>query len=211
MSDYRPGVLLDLDGTLVDSVYQHVAAWGEALRLHGYDVPLWRVHHGIGMGGERLLPWLLGGQVTDAEALSTEHKKRFLGRTDQLVATEGALALLDDLEAREIPYIVATSAESEVRDALLEVLGRTDLPAASADDVGSPKPAPDLLLTTCAELGVDPAAATLVGDSPWDAEAARRVGIRCVGVRTGGFGDQMLLDAGAFDVVEDPKALIGRL
>ena len=211
MSGYRPGVLLDLDGTLVDSVYQHVAAWGEALRLHGYDVPLWRVHHGIGMGGERLLPWLLGRHVDDADALSAEHTKRFLSRTDQLVATEGALALLDDLEEREIPYIVATSAESEVMEALLQTLGRTDLPTATADDVGSPKPAPDLLLATCAEIGIEPSAATLVGDSIWDAEAARRVGIRCVGVRTGGFGDEMLLAAGAIDVVADPKALIGRL
>ena len=211
MPDYRPGVLLDLDGTLVDSVYLHVATWGETLRAHGYDTPLWRVHYGIGMGSDRLLPWLLGGHVDEAEALSEEHKQRFLDRTDQLQPTAGALDLLEDLEQRDIAHIVATSAGSEIRDALLEALGRKDLKTTTADDVGSPKPAPDLLLSTCEEIGVDPSAATIIGDSVWDAEAADRAGIRCIAVRTGGFGDGQLLDAGAFDVVDDPRALIGRL
>ena len=211
MPDYRPGVLLDLDGTLVDSVYLHVATWGETLRAHGYDVPLWRVHYGIGMGGDRLMPWLFGEHVDDAEKLSKEHEERFLDRTGQLLPAAGALQLLDDLERREIAYIIATSAGTAVRDALLEALGRTDLPTATADDVGSPKPAPDLLLATCEEIGVDPGAATIIGDSVWDAEAAHRVGIRCIAVRTGGFGDEQLLKAGAFDVVDDPRALVGRL
>lgn len=208
---YKPGVLLDLDGTLVDSVYQHVVAWSEALAGHGYEVPAWRIHAGIGMGGSRLVPWLLGRHVDDADELSDDHRRRFLDHAEQLRPTRGAPALVDDLERREIAFRIATSAESEVREVLLAALGRKDLPSADADDVGSSKPAPDLLLATCTDLGVEPEDATLVGDSPWDAEAARRVGIRTIAVRCGGFGDDRLLFAGAEDVVDDPGALVGRL
>src|SRR5690606_11157849 len=99
------------------------------------------------------------------------------------------------------------SATGPVADALLDALGRDGLPTVDADDVGSPKPAPDLLLSAAGELGTDPARMTLVGDSPWDAEAAARVGIRMIAVRCGGFGDDALLAAGAIDVVDDPRAL----
>ena len=211
MPTYRPAVLLDLDGTLVDSVFHHVVAWSEALRAGGHEVPLWRIHEGIGMGSDRLLPWLLGRHVDDAGELSSAHKQRFLDRADTLQATPGAAGLLDDLERREVPFIIATSAEPEIRDVLLKVLGRTDLPFSDAGDVDSPKPAPDLLLASAAEVGVDPEQATLIGDSPWDAEAADRIGMRCICVRTGGFGDDRLLDGGAAAVVDDPRALIGRL
>lgn len=208
---YQPGVLLDLDGTLVDSVFEHVVTWGEAFRTRGYDVPLWRIHAGIGMGGSRLVPWVLGRHVEDADELSDDHRLRFLDRAHELRPTRGAVELLDDLEHRKVPFQIATSAEADVREALLDALGRTDLPSADADDVGSSKPAPDLLLATCADLGIEPAHATLVGDSPWDAEAARRVGIRTIAVRCGGFGDGRLLAAGADAVVDDPGALVGRL
>jgi HAD superfamily hydrolase (TIGR01509 family) len=208
---YRPGVLLDLDGTLVDSVFHHVMTWDAAFRGAGYEVPLWRIHAGIGMGSKRLVPWLLGRHVPDAQALSDEHKRRFLDHAGELRPTRGALQLVEDLETRGIAFLVATSAEGEIRAALLEALGRKDLETSDAEDVGSPKPAPDLLLSACARLGVEPSAATLVGDSPWDAEASRRVGVRCLTVRTGGFGDEELLHAGADDVVDDPAALIGRL
>lgn len=208
---YAPAVLIDLDGTLVDSVFVHVVAWAEAFAARGYDVPQWRIHAGIGMGGKRLVPWLLGRHVDDADDIADDHRRRFLDRAEQLRATRGAGELLDDLERREVAYQVATSAEAEVREALLTTLGRKDLPTADADDVGSPKPAPDLLLAACAQLGAEPTQATLVGDSPWDAEAATKVGIRCLAVRCGGFGDDRLQHGGAFAVVDDPGALVGRL
>ncbi|HVM00294.1 MAG TPA: HAD family hydrolase [Egibacteraceae bacterium] len=208
---YRPGVLLDLDGTLVDSVYQHVVAWSEAFQARGYEVALWRIHAAIGMGGKVLVPWLLGRHVDDAEELSDDHRRRFLDRAEELRPTRGAAALVDDLERRKVSFRIATSAESDVREALLDALGRSDLASADADDVGAAKPAPDLLLATCAELDVEPEDATLVGDSPWDAEAARRVGIRTLAVRCGGFGDDRLLSAGADAVVDDPQELLGRL
>ncbi len=212
MDDYTPAVLLDLDGTLVDSVFLHVVAWEAALRGSGRIVPMWRIHEGIGMGGQRLLPWLLGEHPPDAEQITAEHQRRFLRHAEQLAPTAGANALLEDLERRGIAFTISTSAEPEISEALLESLGRKDLPVADAEDVGSPKPAPDLLLSALAKLGdLDPADATLVGDSPWDGEAARRVGMRCMAVRCGGFGDDRVLSAGAIDVVDDPRALIGRL
>ncbi len=207
----EPAVALDLDGTLVDSVYQHVIAWDQALTAAGYAVPLWRIHSGIGMGSERIVPWLLGRQVPDLEELKEAHEKRFEALADGLRATDGALDLLDDLEARGVDYTIATSASGPTREILLKALGRQDLPGTDADDVDSPKPAPDLLLAACAELERDPSVVTLVGDSPWDAEAASRVGMRFIGVRCGGFGTAQLTAAGAYDVVHSPRDLIGRL
>jgi len=204
-------VLLDLDGTLVDSVFHHVLAWDAAFAAHGHEIPLWQIHESIGMGSARLVPHLLGRPADEAEDLSAEHEERFLALADGLRATDGALDLLADLEARGVPHVVATSATGKVADALLAALGREDLPTVDADDVGSPKPSPDLLLAACEEKGWDPTKATLVGDSPWDAEAADRIGMRMLAVRTGGFGDSRLLDGGAADVVDCPRRLVGRL
>lgn len=204
-------VLLDLDGTLVDSVYHHVVTWARSFHEHGYEVPLWRIHASIGMGSDRMMPWLVGGQVDDPEGLSDGHERRFLELADELRPTDGARELLDDLEAREVPFLIATSAGEAEKEALLEALGRPDLGTTHADEVASSKPAPDLLEASLDQLGVPAAAVTLVGDSPWDARAASRIGMRCISVRCGGFGDADLRDAGAIDVVDGPRDLIGRL
>ena len=204
-------VLLDLDGTLIDSVFHHVIAWDASLRRHGYEVPQWRIHAGLGMGSKRLVPWLLGGHVEDAEAVIAAHGELFSRRVADLAPTPGACALLEDLDRRGVPHLIATSARADMRRRLLEKLGRSDLPALDAEAIEHSKPAPDLLLEGCRQLGVDPQRATMVGDAPWDAEAARRIGMRCLAVRCGGFGDGALLAAGATAVVDDPRALIGRL
>jgi HAD superfamily hydrolase (TIGR01509 family) len=213
MSEDLPtfGVLLDLDGTLVDSVYAHVDAWHAALLAAGHDVPAYRIHAAIGMGSDRLVPWLLGQHVEEADELSDEHTRRFLARVDQLRPTPGARALLDDLERRDVPFVIATSASGEERQALLDVLGRDDLPATDADAVDSSKPAPDLLLAACRDAGFDPTTTLMVGDAPWDAYAATRVGIRPIAVRCGGFGDEALTSAGAVRLVDAPRDLVGQL
>ena len=211
MSAPTPAVLLDLDGTLVDSVFLHVTTWHQALRGAGRLVPMWKIHEGIGMGGDRLVPWLLGEHVDDMEDLKEAHKKLFLAAAEELVPTPGAKALLDDLQRREVPFLVATSAGGETAEALLAALDDPDVDIFTADDVGSPKPAPDLLLAALDKLGTTTEDATMVGDSPWDAEAADRIGVRMLAVRCGGFGDGRLLDAGASAVVDDPRALVGRL
>lgn len=211
MSAPTPSVLLDLDGTLVDSVFLHVTTWHEALRRSGRVVPSWRIHEGIGMGGDRLLPWLLGEHVSDVAELEEVHTKLFLEHAEALVPTPGAHALLDDLHHRKVPFLVATSAGGETADALLAALDNPDVEVFNADDVESPKPAPDLLVAALEKLGASTDDATMVGDSPWDAEAADRIGVRMLAVRSGGFGDGRLLDAGASAVVDDPRALVGRL
>ena len=205
------GVLLDLDGTLVDSVYQHVVAWYEAFRDHGHDVAQARIHAAIGMGSDRLVPWVLGRHVDDAETIADDHERRFLGVAGGLRRTAGALELLHDLEVREVPFVVATSAGSQEREALLEVLGREDLPLVDSDEVASSKPAPDLLLQACADRGFSPAASVMVGDAPWDALAAGAAGTTAVAVRCGGFGDDTLAAAGASRIVDDPAGLVGQL
>ena len=204
-------VLLDLDGTLVDSVYLHVVAWHDALRAAGHLVPMARIHAGIGMGSDRLVPWLLGRQIDGADAISNDHTARFLERADDLVATPGARELLEDLEAREVPFVVATSAGSEERDALLAALGGEVVPLTDSDDVGSSKPAPDLLVSACYQLSIDPGLFTMVGDAPWDALAAERLHMHAVAVRCGGFGDALLREHGAARIVDAPRDLIGTL
>ncbi|GGI08044.1 HAD family hydrolase [Egicoccus halophilus] len=205
------GILLDLDGTLVDSVHQHVVAWHEAFHAAGYTVPQWRIHAGIGMGSDRIVPWLLGRHVDDADALADDHTRRFLDTVDTLEPTEGARDLLDDLDRRGVSYIISTSASTTEREALFEVLGRDDLPYTDADAVDSSKPAPDLLLSSCVQAGIDPARAIMVGDAPWDALAALRAGMSAVAVRCGGFGDDALTGAGAQRVVDAPRQLVGQL
>jgi HAD superfamily hydrolase (TIGR01509 family) len=205
-----PAALLDLDGTLVDSVYHHVLAWQDALRDAGYDVPATRIHAGIGMGSDRLLPWLLGGHVDDADAISDAHGERFLARAQDLRPTPGAAALLDDLRRREVDFVIATSAGEATREALLDVLGEQDLPLAGAGDHDS-KPSPDTLIAACGQIGTTPDRAVLVGDAPWDAVAARRIGMLSIAVRCGGFGDALLRESGFSRIVDDPRGLIGQL
>ena len=206
-------VVLDLDGTLVDSVHHHVTAWHRALVAEGFDVPMVRVHAGIGMGGDRLVPWLLGRPVDDDlhDRLSSRHGELFRAVADDLRATSGARALLDDLEARGVPHVVATSASADDRAVLLRALVREDLDVVDADDVASSKPAPDLLLAACDHVGADPTDAVMVGDAPWDAHAARRAGMSCVLVRCGGFGDTLLREAGPTRLVDVPADLVAQL
>lgn len=211
MSPTSRAVILDLDGTLVDSVHHHVTAWHRALVTEGHDVPMTRVHAGIGMGSDRLLPWLLGGHADVTDTLSDRHRELFLAVTDDLRPTPGALALLDDLATRDVPHVVATSAAPEERAALLDALGREDLDVVDSGDVGSSKPSPDLLLAACAHLGIGPENAIMVGDSPWDARAATRASMPCVLVRSGGFGDQELLAAHPSRLVDAPGDLVGQL
>ena len=205
------GVLLDLDGTLVDSVYPHVVAWYEALAAAGHTVAMATIHAGIGMGSDRLLPWLLGGHIDGAQEISDDHKQRFLERADALAPTSGATALLDDLERRKVPFLISTSASTTEREALLAALGRDDLPITGADDVASSKPAPDLLVAARAQLDGELSHVIMVGDAPWDALAAARAGMDAIAVRCGGFGDGILREAGAGRIVDAPGDLIGTL
>ncbi|HEX6257662.1 MAG TPA: HAD family hydrolase [Euzebyales bacterium] len=207
----RFGVVLDLDGTLVDSVYHHVLAWDAALSRHGHQVPLDRIHRAIGLGGSRLVTWLLGGQPDDVDALTDAHETLFLADAERLRPTVGAGALIDDLQRREVPTVIATSAQAAIREALLGVLGDPQLPATDADTVDDAKPSADLLIASSRQIEVEPAHAVLIGDSPWDVAAARRVGMQMIAVRTGGFADSALLARGPATIVGTPNDLVGTL
>lgn len=217
MTESRRGVVLDLDGTLVDTVFHHVLAWDAIFRAHGLVVELWRVQRAIGLSGPRLVSWVTGRSPRDLggllPALVDGHERTFLDRTEPgaLHPTDGATALLADLEEREVPFVVATSATGAMAELLLEALGRTNLQLHTAEDVASTKPAPDPLLAACAAIDVEPGQATMIGDAPYDAESARRAGARAIALRCGGFPDAALREAGAWTVVDAPRALLGRL
>ena len=206
----KQGVLLDLDGTLVDSVYHHVRIWYEVLQSAGHAVEHWKVHRAIGMSSKRLVPWLAGTPDVDTESLAQEHECRFLECASKLIPTQGALALLDDLAMRKVPHHVVTSAAPAVRRALFEALGR-ELPTTDAGADAPTKPAANPILSGASALGIPAERLTFVGDSVWDGEAARRASVHFIAVRCGGFADAMLLQSGALWVENAPRDLIGRL
>jgi HAD superfamily hydrolase (TIGR01509 family) len=201
-------VLFDLDGTLVDSVYQHATMWHDVLRDHKLHVPLWKLHRAIGLPGERLLAWLLGEKPRNAATLIAEQDERFARLANTLTPTQGALALLNDLEAREVPFMAITSASETTRQALFQALDR-ELPV--GDSTKSPKPHADPILAAVHTLGLDPLQVTFVGDAIWDGESARRSGVHFLGLRCGGTSDALLKQAGALWVEDAPRDLIGRL
>jgi HAD superfamily hydrolase (TIGR01509 family) len=210
MAHASHAVLFDLDGTLVDSVYQHTSTWHEVLLEHKLHVPLWKLHRAIGLPGERLLAWLLGEEPKNAATLIAEQEKRFARLVNTLTPTPGALALLSDLEAREVPFLAITSASESTQRALFQALGR-ELPIGEAAATKTPKPHADPILTAVHALGLDPLQITFVGDAIWDGESARRSGVHFLGLRCGGTSDALLTQAGALWVEDAPRDLIGRL
>lgn len=206
------GVVLDLDGTLVDTVYLHVMAWAETFAAEGQRQPMWRVHRAIGLGSTRLVAHLLGGTPDPylRSVLVEGHRRRFLEHADELVATRGALELLGDLQERAVPTVVATSAGGEEREALMSALGDPELPVTDASGADDSKPGPAPLVLAAQQLP-STAAVVMVGDTVWDGHAARRAGLRFVGVRCGGISTEELHQAGADLVVDDPSDLVGLL
>lgn len=207
------GVILDVDGTLVDSNAAHVAAWTEALRSEGFDVAPERVRGLIGMGGDNLIPELTGldAESEDGQRLSERHGELFRARRPQLRALPGAHDLVAALRERGLRVVVATSSKPEDLEPLLRIAGVSDLlpRRTSAGDVASSKPAPDVVHGALQRLGLPPERARMVGDSPWDVEAARRAGVATVALRSGGFSDAEL--AGALAIYDDPADLLAKL
>lgn len=210
-SDAAPAaVLLDIDGTLVDSNFLHVHAWTQAFADVGHPVDAWRVHRRIGMGSGRLLAELLGD---DADALAGPAKERhtahYADLADQLRAFDGAQDLVRALADRGLRVVLSTSASPEEVDRLRAVLDVDDLvQVTGADDVQEAKPEPDLVQAGLDLAGVPADRAVFVGDSVWDVEAAVRAGVVCVGLLSGGTSEAELRDAGAAAVVEDASALL---
>jgi HAD superfamily hydrolase (TIGR01509 family) len=212
-----PALLFDLDGTLVDSVYQHVLAWREALEKTGIQLAVWRIHRRIGMSGGLLINALLretGHQVTDEEAahLQRIHEEAFARQAAQVRPLPGARQLLDYLTAADIPFAIATSGRIESARPSLQALGvGPEIPIITRDQVRHAKPDPDLFLAAAARLNVDIRDSIVVGDSVWDLLAARRAWALGVGLLSGGYGQDELEQAGAYRVYQDPADLLKHL
>ena len=202
-------VILDLDGTLVDTVYQHVLAWRSALLSVGVDIPAWRIHGAIGVGGDRLVEQLAGRAVENAvgDEVRKMHALRFADQLPHVTATEGAPALLEALRGRDLKVVVASSGEREVTERLLSVLGAAEALHAwvSGDQVENSKPDADLLRVALDKVSGE--AALVIGDTVWDVESARKCDFPCVGVLTGGVSDAELREAGALDVRDSPASI----
>lgn len=223
----RPGVLFDVDGTLVDSNYLHALAWSRALHDAGEWAPMNAIHRLIGMGGDQLVSRLLGHESKEAVARRPERYRELVG---ELRAFPGATSLLRRCQERGLGVVLATSSPGHELEAARLVLTRqlvceswdddgAAFPAAPADldgvvdgqtcadDVERSKPDPDVFLIAMGREGLDPRRTVAVGDSVWDVEAAAEAGIGCVGVESGGFSRHELSEAGAIAVYKDVENL----
>jgi HAD superfamily hydrolase (TIGR01509 family) len=213
----RTAFLFDLDGTLVDSVYQHVLAWREALEAGGMSLAVWRIHRQIGMSGGLFVNALLretGHTVSkeEAERLQQVHGEAFQRYASQVRPLPGAEELLAYLTNAGVPWAIATSGHMHSASLSLRLLGlRDDVPVITRDLVKHAKPDPDLFLAAAEKLGVDIADSVVVGDSIWDLLAARRARALGVGLLSGGYGREELERAGAYRVYNDPADLLRHL
>ena len=202
--------ILDIDGTLVDTNYHHAVAWYRAFRAFGFVVPLWRIHRHIGMGGDQLVAALAGegfdrSSGDDVRAAEKVLYTQLIGEVEPLA---GARALIEDLKAAGHFVVLASSAKPEELEHYLTLLDARALVDAWTDsgDVATTKPAPDLVLAALEKADAKPNDAVMIGDSTWDCMAAKAAKVRSIGVLTGGFSREELLEAGAskvFDTVED--------
>jgi HAD superfamily hydrolase (TIGR01509 family) len=210
--------LFDLDGTLVDSVYQHALAWHEALSSEGIELSMWRIHRRIGMSGGLMANILLresGVELDDARAqrLRVRHAEAYRARAAQIRPLPGARELLAQLDAAGCAWAIATSGRIETAGPVLEMLGvdATRVPIITRDQVRRAKPDPDLFVAAASRLGVPIAQSTVVGDAVWDMLAATRARALGIGLLSGGASAGELARAGAYRVFEDPADLLEHL
>jgi HAD superfamily hydrolase (TIGR01549 family) len=209
--------LFDLDGTLVDSVYQHVLAWRDALRAGGIELAVWRIHRQIGMSGGLMLHGLLreiGRVLTEEEMarIQRTHTESYERQRESLRLLPGTRDLLNELSARRVPYAIATSGRLENAQHTLKLLDlRDDVPVITRDKVRYAKPDPDLFVAAAEQLKAPMSRCVIVGDSVWDMLAARRAWALSVGLLSGGYGQDELERAGAYRVYQDPADLLQHL
>jgi HAD superfamily hydrolase (TIGR01549 family) len=212
-----PALLFDVDGTLVDSVYQHVLAWHEALQEEQIEVSVWRIHRRVGMSGGLFVEALAretGGAIdaARAERMQRRHAQELHARLPGIRPLRGAIALLQRLHELGVKFALATSGRRETADHTIALLGLPPgVPVVTRDDVAHAKPDPDLFLAAADRLGVPAHACFVVGDSVWDLLAAQRARALGVGLLSGGYGRSELDRAGAYRVYEDPADLLAHL
>jgi HAD superfamily hydrolase (TIGR01509 family) len=217
VSPAQPAFLFDLDGTLVDSVYQHVVAWREALEGVGINLPVWKIHRRIGMSGGLFVNALARELDTELDRetlteLPTLHTDAYSRHFHSVRPLPGAVELLTTLTAQRVPWAIATSGDERSAGLALELLDLApETPVVTREQVRYAKPDPDLFLTAGARLGIDIRDSIVVGDSVWDLLAARRASALGIGVLSGGYGREELIYSGAFRVYEDPHDLLEHL
>jgi HAD superfamily hydrolase (TIGR01549 family) len=208
-----PAAILDIDGTLVDSNYQHTLAWYRALRQHDQHIAIWRIHRHIGMGGDQLVASLCGDEVEEelGEDIRAAEKALYMALIDEVEPLHGARDLIVDLKRLDRDVVLASSAKPDEIEHYLDLLDARGLADAwtSAGDVEQTKPAPDLVEAALERVNGGPA--VMVGDSTWDCRAAANAGVDTIAVLTGGFSEEELRDAGAIAVFESIEDLRQRL
>ena len=209
-----PAAILDIDGTLVDTNYQHALAWFRAFREHGELLPVWRIHRHIGMGGDHLVEALCGSEVEaeKGEDIRAGEKERYGELIGEVETFEGARELIVELKQRGHAVVLASSAKADEVDHYLDLLDARELVDAWTDssDVEATKPEPDLVHAAIDKAGGGEA--VMIGDSTWDCEAAGRAGIETVAVLTGGFSEAELREAGAvivFQSIDELRERVG--
>jgi HAD superfamily hydrolase (TIGR01549 family) len=208
-----PPVVLDVDGTLVDSNFQHALTWHRAFARHGRSIPAWRTHRAIGMGGDQLVRALCGDAVEDdlGEDIRAAEKALYMAVIDEVQPFEGARALMEDLKRAGRRVVLASSAKPDEINHYLDLLDARGIVDAwtSAGDVERTKPEPDLVESALEKIGGGDA--VMVGDSTWDCRAADNAGVVSIAVLTGGFSEQELSEAGAVTVFESIEDLRQRV
>jgi len=214
----RTSFIFDLDGTLVDSVYQHVLAWHEAIRAEGFELAVWKIHRKIGMSGGLFANMLLreiGVSISEdrIERIQRGHTAAYKRVADTVAPLPGARELLQALTKNGVPWAIATSSHMESASRTLRALG-VDLEKTilvTRDEVKHAKPDPDLFFAAAEKLGVPVETASVVGDSVWDMLAAQRARALGIGLLSGGYGSEELERAGAYRVYADPQDLLDHL
>jgi HAD superfamily hydrolase (TIGR01509 family) len=204
-----PAAILDIDGTLVDTNFQHAIAWYRAFKQHEIVLPIWRIHRHIGMGGDQLVAALCDDATEEEQGddIRTAEKALYFELIDEVRPLEGSRELIEDLKGRGHAVVLASSAKQEEVEHYLDLLDARDLADdwTTSADVESTKPEPDLVQAAMDKAGNSEA--VMVGDTTWDCEAAKRAGIQTIAVLTGGFSEAELRDAGAVAVFDSITAL----
>ncbi len=210
MTSSQTAVIFDVDGTLVDTNYLHTLAWSRALIATGEQVAMASIHRVIGMGSDIVIEELLGHDVPEA---GDKHKEEFKALREEMKAFPGAAELLREVARRDTKVVLASSANEEDLEAMRKAIDADDVIDifTSSKDVETSKPAPDIFQVALDRAEVDAEHAIVVGDTIWDIQSARKVGLDCVGVLTGGLGRGELEDAGAVAVYQDAGQLLDGL
>src|SRR6185436_6433630 len=208
-----PAAILDIDGTLVDTNYHHALAWFRAFKQHGIVLPIWRIPRHMGMGGDQLIASLCGDDTEreQGDDIRAAEKVLYFELIADVVPLLGSRELIEDLKRRGHAVVLASSAKAEEVDHYLDLLDARELADdwTTSADVESTKPRPDLVNAAMEKAGTDDA--VMIGDTTWDVEAAKRAGVPAVTVRTGGFSEAELRDAGAVNVFDSIEELRGAL